>query len=301
MVHAVVQLEEHFYTDPAFFELFFRTFTLHSKAVTVHKWQHCFSQWPWPALESEWQSEPLSDCDHLVKLPLNLLGVRPTLLLQWLTRMTPHVYFNDLILYPCCSPWWPLSITDGGHPTLRQDDKSIQQAQNDNDRETRNSVLNAIAALLVQKHEIIAIVAQNLPESNFQSPSPVNETTEQAILCPATHEAVGTFSAKQLSRPFGAVTVLCNPEDLDCYFNNNSDDCILVDPGKSHIAITTSGKWIEILSLPWVILFYFIFQMPLFTCNNTEHKIHLRTTPPHYKTTYESSSPHRGKISRKLC
>jgi hypothetical protein len=84
------------------------------------------------------------------------------------------------------------------------------------------------------------------------------------------------------------VTVVCNPEDLDHYFEDtNLDICTLVNPRTSHITIAKSGKWVDILSLLWVILFIY-FQKFWFTSDNTGKHIHLQTMLPQYKTTVKT-------------
>jgi hypothetical protein len=200
------------------------------------------------------------------------------------------------------------AVNNGGYPGLYQDDRPIQKAQNDNDRETRNSVLNAVASILVENHKIIAVAAQN-PLESCAFPPPANKTTDEdepqdqappEILCPATHESNGTFSVKRLSQHFLEVTVVCNPKDLDQYFEDaNPDICMLVNPGTSQITIAKSGKWVDILSLPWVVLSIY-FQKPWLTSDNAGKHIHLRTMPPQSKTTCETSSPHRVKTPKKL-
>ena len=50
------------------------------------------------------------------------------------------------------------AVNNGGHPTLHDCDSTRAQ-QEDVDQRTRNSILNAVAALLVQDYDIIAIAS----------------------------------------------------------------------------------------------------------------------------------------------
>lgn len=125
-----------------------------------------------------------------------------------------HHRFNSLsMLLPLVT-----AINNQGHPTFQQDDEAAQKAQDENDASSRIRVLNALAALLVQNHEIVAVTAHEPP-------------------CEHTK--------------FREVTVICNPDEKDKYFSpGSSAQCTLVAKGNSHYDTVTAGnKWAGMLSL----------------------------------------------------
>jgi hypothetical protein len=152
------------------------------------------------------------------------------------------------------------AVNNGGYPTLHHSDRESARAQQEDvDRRTRNSILNAVAALLVQDHEIIAIASHDSSERmgqtedqpEDQQPDEPQQDQGPRVPYPATHEEEHSFNVNQLNEHFLKLTVVANPKNLDDYFDhaNSSDECILAKRGTSFITIAKSGEWDKILSL----------------------------------------------------
>lgn len=95
------------------------------------------------------------------------------------------------------------AVNNGGYPTLHHSDRESARAQQEDvDRRTRNSILNAVAALLVQDHEIIAIASHDSSERmgqtedqpEDQQPDEPQQDQGPRVPYPATHEEEHSFN-----------------------------------------------------------------------------------------------------------
>ena len=141
------------------------------------------------------------------------------------------------------------AINNDGHPTLHDHDSTRAQ-QEDVDRCTRNSILNAVAALLVQDYDIVAIASHGLPKCT--QPDEPQQDQGPRVPYPATHEADNLFHATKPNQSSLELTVVANPKNLDDYFDHadSLDKCVMVGRGTSYITIAKSGEWDNIVSLP---------------------------------------------------
>jgi hypothetical protein len=124
------------------------------------------------------------------------------------------------------------AINNSGHPTLHNCGLTRAQ-QEDIDRCTRNTILNAIAALLVQDYNIVAITSHGSSKHVGQTEDQPNERQQDQgprVPYPAMHEAENLFNVKKHNQTFLELTVVTNPKDLNNHFNHadSLDECILV-------------------------------------------------------------------------